>query len=430
MNQLSGKLLKLITYAQENNRVIDVSTMNAKVIGYKTIKIPGNNNSRKKVPGISIVSTNYEAFKNAIEILGPQYNHFADIYYRMHVNITPFNYFINDVWIKIMEYVDIKTMASILFTCKNIAKIFHCAEFTFVLKTLLQKEIGVPIHDKCKNIWKMLINGGFYNNIFIDDTGISYSTFDNDQTNTHIINPALCDKLFEYDSQLLLLKDGTLFTDNNMAISTPPDIIQVCYSKQYGYPYIAVLTKDGRVFIACDIDNFPKCKFKSINRFKNIVQICAAKSTLIALDKNGDIFGYRPNKLPKYTQYSNISDIKDAVNIHFIFAINDLIFLINKSGKVFYINIITYRVKEIPHIHPVIQISYSKTKYMLLDNTGTVYIFELSKLKMKAISANAIQIKTQYSDNQYYNFIITTNSISVFNENFSDSTTYQHNMYD
>ena len=80
MNTNTNKLLDLLKSAEEKNKVLNVTNMNDNIIGYRIINKPGPNSKLKSVPGIAIVSDNYPAFKQAMDILGKEYSKYATVY--------------------------------------------------------------------------------------------------------------------------------------------------------------------------------------------------------------------------------------------------------------------------------------------------------------------------------------------------------------
>ena len=111
MDTPRNKLLNLIEKAHNLGKVLDVSAMNSNIKGYVTIDIPKNNkNPRKSVVGIAVVSTNYEAYKNAMMILGPTHSHFIDLYYNLYCSkLVPENkvILVDDIWLHIIKYLDL-----------------------------------------------------------------------------------------------------------------------------------------------------------------------------------------------------------------------------------------------------------------------------------------------------------------------------------
>jgi hypothetical protein len=70
--------------ALDENSVYDVSDMDASGVGAKKAKVPKGKSKRVMVPGLAIVSTNYDAYKRATDLLGPDYARFAEQYAQMY----------------------------------------------------------------------------------------------------------------------------------------------------------------------------------------------------------------------------------------------------------------------------------------------------------------------------------------------------------
>lgn len=58
-------------------KVIDCTNMKENGTGCKAIPVPGAGSKKKMVPGLNLVSANYENYKRAIDLLGPEYAEYA-----------------------------------------------------------------------------------------------------------------------------------------------------------------------------------------------------------------------------------------------------------------------------------------------------------------------------------------------------------------
>jgi len=75
------KLLNMIDTAYQLNKVLDVSKFSADGKGARVISAPKSDRSAKKQIGdLNIVSDNYDSYKLAIDILGPEYHVFLESY--------------------------------------------------------------------------------------------------------------------------------------------------------------------------------------------------------------------------------------------------------------------------------------------------------------------------------------------------------------
>jgi hypothetical protein len=75
------KLVGMLNSAARNGKVLDVSTIGKDATGIKITNIPKTARGTKKgVEGFPVISNNYESYRYAMEILGPEYAVYAEMY--------------------------------------------------------------------------------------------------------------------------------------------------------------------------------------------------------------------------------------------------------------------------------------------------------------------------------------------------------------
>lgn len=75
------RLFRILESADQNDKVVDVSKITVDGKGARMVSIPKTDRSSKKqIEGLNIISDNYESYKLATDILGPQEKIFADAY--------------------------------------------------------------------------------------------------------------------------------------------------------------------------------------------------------------------------------------------------------------------------------------------------------------------------------------------------------------
>ena len=86
----SLKLKSTIDIALTKQQVVDVSNINTDATGIRSISPPTTDRSLKKRIGyIPVVSNNYESYKYAMDLLGPEYSGYADKFLEYHGTGTP-----------------------------------------------------------------------------------------------------------------------------------------------------------------------------------------------------------------------------------------------------------------------------------------------------------------------------------------------------
>lgn len=77
------KLFRALGSASQSGKVIDVSTLKDNGTGARLVNAPPINyrGAKKGIEGLNIISNNYENYKLATDILGPEYDIFADVYF-------------------------------------------------------------------------------------------------------------------------------------------------------------------------------------------------------------------------------------------------------------------------------------------------------------------------------------------------------------
>jgi len=73
VNQLAG-----------TNNVLDVSKIRPDGTGIRVITAPTTRSAKKMIPDLPIVSDNYNAYRAAIRLLGPEYQPYANEYLRLY----------------------------------------------------------------------------------------------------------------------------------------------------------------------------------------------------------------------------------------------------------------------------------------------------------------------------------------------------------
>ena len=79
-------LFDRVNEAKKKGRIINVSGLLDNGKGARIQDKPGGDHSIKVIGELAIGSDNYLAYKKAIHMLGPQYSHFADEYYKRYVD--------------------------------------------------------------------------------------------------------------------------------------------------------------------------------------------------------------------------------------------------------------------------------------------------------------------------------------------------------
>jgi len=77
------RLVNDIKYAKDDGRVLDVSNMSPNTRGIRFIKYPSDYAENMKffiINNVPIVSSKYESYKLAVDILGADYHYLADYY--------------------------------------------------------------------------------------------------------------------------------------------------------------------------------------------------------------------------------------------------------------------------------------------------------------------------------------------------------------
>ena len=84
-------LLNCIERAESTSKVVDVTNYkihcNNSIPEEKIIDLPPEKSSKKGVPGINVVSENYNTFKSVMKVLGENYEQFTKLYYENYVKI-------------------------------------------------------------------------------------------------------------------------------------------------------------------------------------------------------------------------------------------------------------------------------------------------------------------------------------------------------
>lgn len=84
------KLFKMSEKAESDDKVLDVSKITVDGKGARVIQAPRSDRSSKmQISDLNIVSDNYESYKLAMSILGPEYNVYSAAYLRNFGNLEP-----------------------------------------------------------------------------------------------------------------------------------------------------------------------------------------------------------------------------------------------------------------------------------------------------------------------------------------------------
>ena len=473
MNTLSNKLLKLIELASNADKVLDVSNMNNSVIGYKTIPIPSSKNNRKGVSGIAVVSNNYTTFHMTMNILGPQYMHFADEYNKLYVKSTieapPL---VSDMWLNVMKHLDINSLGALCCVSKDVAMVKESSQFTQIIKHHLNVTITCTTIQQ-RNIWKLMLTKSFTNNIYLNDPSKGFLYLNSNgklvadyyKPDIFIETPFLqyisnmadvtfrqissVYSYFENNTRILLLSHkGNIYIFNDDATFDEQNSIDYfvrCFRfKQKIIQFvtwydidsveapivrdaiaICFLTKDGKVHIG---ENKPR----TIRNLKNIIKICVTYDLIITLDNMGNVYTFFTTGTPSVKQLDGFKFIKN------IYSIGNGFFVIDDDGHAYFItgkyrNFIIHKIK---HINPIIQCACAgnvTNRQLLLDNTGTAYFFNMTDFDSFFIERidikNVVQICKNNTKTTSASLLINNESVFMINNQTLEREVHPHTIF-
>ena len=450
---MQAKLINLIAKASISGKVLDVSNMNDHIIGYKTIVKPQSKSTKKYVEGIAIVSDNYAAYEMTMNILGPNYMHFAESYlnYYGQLELPPL---ISDIWIYIMKLLNLRSLKALLCVSQNFQII---CKFHFL--PIIQYYLNLPLKAyniiQQNNLWKLFVNHAFINNIYFSDCSKGFIYIDNNGhlsfdyynlqpeesllldlsqlTFKQILGFPVKNKVFllllSHDEQVYIVNEKiTPLTIQDKIIHMTcyiDDNLQLCFITQKGKIYIGSYNWHKHTFVK---------KLCSTKSHINIIDAGISEKTLITVNKDGII------KLCDFKKTSVVT-IMGLHNIYRIFVMSGAFFTLNNKGESYFVLLNGMQIIPLNHPHFIVQIVCDKNIYgqhLLLDNTGVTYFVRIKRdNKILIVSTginNVIQIHKNYllPDSNWLiinNENVLISNVQTFKADMRINIMYDCNLY-